>query len=152
MTTNGKAHASVDPVAGTVTASIHVAASPQRVFEALHSQEITAWWVRPGVFDTRTWDADLRVGGRWAASGIGNGKPYVMEGEFVEIDAPRRLVQTWANPAMPAPPTTLSFTLEASQGGTLITLHHEGFKIPDICAATAAGWETSLERLADLLK
>ena len=63
-------------------ASIELEASPERVFAALISSEVTRWWVRPGVFDTREWTADVRPGGTWRASGIGRGNPYALEGEF----------------------------------------------------------------------
>jgi hypothetical protein len=41
--------------------SVEVAASPERVFRALASNEITEWWVRPGVFDTPALLAQLVV-------------------------------------------------------------------------------------------
>jgi uncharacterized protein YndB with AHSA1/START domain len=65
---------------GFVLTSVEVAASPERVFRALASNEITQWWVRPGVFDTREWIGDVRAGGRWRASGMTRGEPYVQEG------------------------------------------------------------------------
>jgi Activator of Hsp90 ATPase homolog 1-like protein len=69
---------------GFILASVEVAASAERVFRALASNEITQWWVRPGVFDTREWTGDVRAGGRWRASGMTRGEPYVQEGEFLE--------------------------------------------------------------------
>jgi hypothetical protein len=35
----------------------------ERVFQALASEEIITWWARPGVFDTREWSGEVRVGG-----------------------------------------------------------------------------------------
>ena len=32
--------------------------APERVFQALASNEISEWWLRPGVFDTREWTGD----------------------------------------------------------------------------------------------
>jgi hypothetical protein len=58
-----------------ILASVEVAVSPERVFRALASNEITEWWVRPGVFDTREWTGDVRAGGRWRASGMTRGEP-----------------------------------------------------------------------------
>jgi hypothetical protein len=63
--------ASCDAAQGRIDASVGISASPERVFRALTSDEICTWGVRPGVFDTRQWSGDLRVGGRWQASGIG---------------------------------------------------------------------------------
>jgi uncharacterized protein YndB with AHSA1/START domain len=128
-----------------------IAAPPQRVFSALASPEITRWWVRPGVFDTREWSGDVRPGGRWSASGIGGGNPYALEGEFLDVQAPQRLVHTWHLAGMPAAPTTVSYELEPTASGTRITLRHEGFASPQACTNTAIGWETSFERLKELL-
>jgi hypothetical protein len=62
---DGSARAVADFAEGSVVASVEIAASPERVFLALASKEIVDWWVRPGVFDTREWSGDVRVGGRW---------------------------------------------------------------------------------------
>jgi uncharacterized protein YndB with AHSA1/START domain len=103
------------------------------------------------VFDTREWTGDLRKGGRWRASGVVRGQPYVLEGEFVEVDPPTRLVHTWQRVGAPGAPTTVSYHLERLDGGTRITLRHEGFASNEACSGACAGWETSLERLAEHL-
>ena len=128
-----------------------VTAPPDRVFRALTSTDIIDWWVRPGVFDTRGWTGDVRVGGRWRSSGVGKGGPYVLEGEFLQIDPPRKLVHTWHLVGMPGVPTTVTYLLEPLQGGTRITLRHSGFTSPDAYESTRVGWETSFERLAETL-
>src|SRR5882762_2956095 len=70
---NTRARAVADLVDGCVIASVELATTPERVFLALASPEIIDWWVNPGVFDTREWSADVRVGGQWRASGIARG-------------------------------------------------------------------------------
>src|ERR1700737_1246587 len=110
-TITGVARAVADLGEGSILASVEIAASPERVFQALASKEITAWWVRPGVFDTREWTGDVRVGGRWRTSGIGRGKPYAIEGEFLEIDPLRKLVHTWHPVGSPEPPSTVTYVL-----------------------------------------
>lgn len=139
-------------VYGSLIATLDVQASPERVFHALASEEITQWWVRPGVFDTREWNGDPRVGGRWTASGIGGGNPYTLEGEFLEVQAPAKLMHTWHVAGAPAPATTVSYVLERSERGTRATLQHTGFTNAEACANTAAGWETSFEKLKELLE
>jgi len=89
------ARAVADVIEGCIVASVEIARTPDRVFQALSTREIVDWWVNPGVFDTREWSGDVRVGGRWSASGIARGAPYTLEGEFLEVDPPRRLVQTF---------------------------------------------------------
>ena len=63
-----RARAVADLAEGLILASVEVAAPPERVFRAVASKEITEWWVRPGVFDTREWSGDVRAGGRWRAA------------------------------------------------------------------------------------
>jgi uncharacterized protein YndB with AHSA1/START domain len=151
MITIGTARAAADLSRGLFLATVEVGATPDRVFEALTSADILQWWVRPGIFDTREWSGDIRTGGEWRASGLGRGNPYVLQGEFLDVDPPRRLVHTWQGAGAPGGPTTVIYELEAVEGGTRITLRHEGFEQRATCAATCIGWETSFEALAKLL-
>jgi uncharacterized protein YndB with AHSA1/START domain len=148
---NSSVRAVADLAEGNILASVELAAPPERVFRALASREILDWWVRPGVFGTREWTGDVRVGGRWGASGVGGGRPYAFEGEFLEIDPPRKLVHTWRGVGAPGAPTTVTYVLEPLGGGTRITLRHSGFTSRETCNNTAIGWETSFERLAEIL-
>jgi uncharacterized protein YndB with AHSA1/START domain len=146
-----RARAVADLKDGLVLASVEVSASPERVFQALASKEITGWWVRPGVFDTREWTGDVRAGGRWRASGMTRGEPYVQEGEFLEVESPRWLVHTWEGAGKGGVASTVTYLVEPIDGRTRVTLRHLGFASRDMCQAFAIGWETSLERLAEIL-
>jgi uncharacterized protein YndB with AHSA1/START domain len=146
-----KARFSVDIAEGHLIATTELAAPPERVFRALASKEIINWWIRAGVFDTREWAGDVRAGGRWRASGVARGQPYELEGEFLEIDPPRKLVHTWHRVGTQNPPTTVTYDLDRLDGGTRVTLRHAGFTSPETCTNTAIGWETSFERLAECL-
>lgn len=148
---DGKARAVADLPGGSVLAGVEVAAPPGRVFRALISNEVVDWWVRSGVFDTREWTGYVRVGGRWRASGMARGRPYTLEGEFLEIDPPLKLVHTWHGVGAPGALTTVTYLLEQLEGGTRITLRHEGFTSRESCANTCVGWEASFKRLAELL-
>jgi len=148
---NSGARAVADLVKGQLLACVEIAADPERVFRALTSKEITAWWVRPGVFDTREWSGDVQVGGRWRAAGMTRGQPYVQEGEFLEIESPRNLVHTWDGAGKPGALSTVTYLLEQVDGRTRLTLRHEGFASREMCNAFAIGWETSFDRLAEIL-
>ncbi len=148
---NSSARAVADVAGGLILATVDVAAPPERVFNALTSKEVCDWWLRPGVFDTREWTADVRVGGHWRASGVGNGRPYSLEGEFLEVDPARKLVQTWNVVGLSGEPSRVTYLLEALVSGTRITLRHSGAMTPAVCSNTAIGWETSFERLEEIL-
>src|SRR5262245_39610849 len=109
---NAGARAVADPANGQILAYVEIAAEPKRVFRALTSREITAWWVRPGVFDTQEWSGDVRVGGRWRAAGMSRGQPYVQEGQFLEIESPHKIVHTWEGAGKPGAPSTVTYLLE----------------------------------------
>jgi uncharacterized protein YndB with AHSA1/START domain len=148
---NSSARAVADLVEGLILASVEIAAPPERVFQALASKEVCNWWVRPGVFDTREWMGDVRAGGRWRATGVGKGNPYALEGEFLEVDPPRKLVHTWHAVGAPGAPSTVTYLLEPLEGGTRVTLRHSGVIAPQACTNTSIGWETSFERLEQIL-
>ena len=131
---------------------IDLPASPQRVFRALASKEVCDWWVRPGIFDTREWSGDVRPGGHWRASGVGKGgNPYALEGEFLEVDAPRKLVHTWHLVGTPSAQSTVTYALQEIDGRTRLTFDHSGFASPEAAANTKAGWDTSFARLVEIL-
>jgi uncharacterized protein YndB with AHSA1/START domain len=153
MATNAErpiARAVADLEQGEIVAAVELEGPPERVFRALTTSEVCEWWVRPGVFDTREWSADVRPGGLWRAGGIGGGRPYTLEGEFVEVHPPRLLAHTWRAAQEPAV-TTVRYRLDASETGTRLFLRHTGFTQPATCANTSAGWEASFNRLAELL-
>lgn len=49
-----------------------------------------------------------------------------ISGFTIELDANRRIVQSWRTPEFPdtAPPSRLVITLKSARGGTLLTLEH----------------------------
>ena len=145
------ARAVSDLVDGSVVASVEIAKTPDRVFQALASREVITWWVNPGVFDTREWTGDVRVGGQWSASGVARGAPYTLVGEFLEVDPPRKLVQTWQMKGTPGSPSTVTYMLETIPGGTRLTVRHSGIAAPDQRANVGAGWRSSFDQLAEIM-
>ena len=143
------ARAVSDVVDGSVLASVEISRAPERVFQALASREVIEWWVNPGVFDTREWSGDVRVGGKWSASGVARGAPYTLVGEFVEVDPPRKLVQTWHMKDAPGAPSTVTYMLETIPGGTRLTVRHSGIAAPDQRNNVGAGWRSSFDQLAE---
>ncbi|WP_437838287.1 SRPBCC domain-containing protein [Sorangium sp. So ce1153] len=150
MTTATKkraARAIADVTQGTILATVDIAATPERVFRALTSpEEVTRWWGSEETYRTTGWTMDLRVGGKWRADGRGSdGSPFSVEGEFLEIDPPHKLVQTWKPAWDGGHATTLTYRLEPIAEGTRVTVRHEGFAgRPESCRTHAEGWESVL--------
>lgn len=143
------ARAVADLDAGSILATVEIAATPERVFQAITSREIVDWWGKPGVFIAREWSGDVKVGGVWRASGVGRGgAPWELEGSFLEVDPPRRLSHTWRTPGSSADPFVVTYLLEEITGGTRVTLRHRGVSDRDSCMGACMGWESCLTQLA----
>jgi uncharacterized protein YndB with AHSA1/START domain len=143
----GAARAIADVSEGTILATVDIAVPPEQVFRALTTPEdLKRWWGADDVYRTTSWTVDFRVGGRWRAEGRNaEGKPFAVEGEYVEIDPPRKLVQTWKPDWDGGHTTTITYRLEPLADGTRLVMRHEGFKgRPDSCSGHASGWERVL--------
>jgi uncharacterized protein YndB with AHSA1/START domain len=149
------ARAVADLTEGALLARVEIAAPPERVFRALTTEELTKWWGADEVYRTTAFTLDPRPGGRWRTDGVGaDGTGFHVEGEVLEFEPPRRLVQTWkpswAEGSVPA--TTLTFSLEPVDGGTRLTLRHTGFLgHPELCDGHSQGWERVLDWLSAYL-
>jgi uncharacterized protein YndB with AHSA1/START domain len=132
---------------GIVVATVEIGAPAERVFRALTDpKELTQWWGSPDTYRTEEWTQDLRVGGSWRASGRGaDGHAFKVEGEFLEIDPPRKLVQTWKPEWDGGHVTTITYRLDAIDGGTRVTVRHAGFGDRfESCKNHGQGWERVL--------
>jgi uncharacterized protein YndB with AHSA1/START domain len=137
------ATATVTPDLDAIQAEIFVAAPPERVFQAITDPtQMAKWWGQNGVYRVTGGQSDLRPGGKWVSTGVGaDGAEFRVEGEYLEVDPPRRLVHTWKKPSWaPGLETIVRWELEPHgvhrlQGstpqkvgtGTLVKLHHYGF-------------------------
>jgi uncharacterized protein YndB with AHSA1/START domain len=144
----GTARAVADVTEGMLLATIDIAVPPERVFAAIASEQVVLWWGSPDLYRVTKWTGDVRVGGRWRSDGIDNrdGKPFSVQGQFLEVDPPRKLVQTWQYDWDPTKSvTTITWRLTAIPGGTRVVVRHEGFGDEhDACAGHANGWERVL--------
>jgi uncharacterized protein YndB with AHSA1/START domain len=140
------ARAVADITAGSILASVEIAVPPERVFQALTTEEVTKWWGSEELYRTTRWSSELKVGGRWRSEGRGaDGHAFAVEGEYLEIDAPRKLVQTWKPDWDQGQVTTITYRLEAIENGTRLTLRHDGFgERSASCDNHSRGWERVL--------
>ena len=121
-------------------------APPERVFRALVTDEVEHWWGSADTYRMVDWSADLRVGGRWTVIvRTADGKDLPASGEFLEIEAPRRIVQTrrydWDHPTLGRRETTVAYLLEPIATGTRLTICHGGFAgLTAAATEHAEGW------------
>lgn len=141
---NKGARAVADVTDGLILATIDIGVPPERVFQAITaSTEIVRWWGSDDSYRTEAWTSDFRVGGRWKGTGrSADGSAFTVEGEFLEIDPPRKVVQTWRPDWDQGEVTKVTYLLEAIDGGTRLMVRHEGFgNRADSCRGHAEGWE-----------
>lgn len=148
----------------TQTHRVWIDATPEAIWQALTAPEQLA---RYG-YGSRV-ELELRPGGVYRANSteemLAFGAPPVMvEGEVLEADEPRRLVQTWHalfGPEVAGEPfTTLSYELEPAVGGvTKLTVTHELDGAPataaivgGVVAEAGGGWGWILSDLKTLLE
>jgi uncharacterized protein YndB with AHSA1/START domain len=75
----------VDVGRSTILATVETAASPERIFHALTTNEVERWWGHPDFYRRTDWKADLRVCGQWSVNvRFVDGNTNVGSGEFAE--------------------------------------------------------------------
>jgi uncharacterized protein YndB with AHSA1/START domain len=146
----------VTPDQDVITGEIFIAAPPERVFQAITDpNQMPQWWGQPNMYRVTECKADLRPGGKWSSTGVSaDGTSFVVDGEYLEIDAPRLLVCTWIPSFAGRLKTVLRWELEPRQvhglqhrgpqkvgTGTLVKIHHSGFAgYPEAAKGHTQGW------------
>lgn len=151
----------------TLTARVErlIRAPRERVFDAWVRPELMRRWWRNGRGEELAGcELDARVGGRYRICQIGSGceevpgvaddYEWVMQGEFLEVDRPRRLVFTWNVNHPDEPPNTERVTIEFHEApeGTRVVITHEQIVVPRFRDGTERGWTALLESLARVLE
>ncbi len=145
-TQNDAARSVADVSEGLVLATVDIAAPIGRVFRALTSpDELPKWWGSADMYQTTKCEADFREGGAWRSEGRGmEGGTFQVGGVYTRIEPPHRLDMTW-KPDWETFESQVSYSLQAVDGGTRVTVRHSGFgDHAQACANHAFGWERVL--------
>lgn len=121
-------------------------ARPDEVWRALTDPtELDRWWT------TRS-ESEVETGGRFRyvwefEEAEKNGK---QEGRYVEVDAPHRIRYPWEAGVE----TEVEFRLEASDGGTELTLRHSGWQegMDEVREMISNAWGMFLGNLKSVLE
>ncbi len=111
-----------------VVGEIFIAAPRERIFQALTDpKQSVRWWGQNGKYHFNEFQMEVRVGGKWSCAGPSeNMGQFTVQGEFLEVDPPRKLAYTWSSSWMPES-TQVQWELEEQGSGTLLKLTHTGF-------------------------
>lgn len=128
-----------------IVTEMYIAAPPSQVFRALvDPQMVMKWWGGQGAgqsFRCTRFESDLRTGGTWRSSGIdGQGHPFEVTGEYLEVDPPRLLIQTWVASWTGPVKTLVRWELEPTREGTLLRHQHSGLAAHPEVAKSFRGW------------
>ncbi len=128
------------------------------VFEALTRPEHVRRWWGCGESALTVCEMDVRPGGNWRIVLRGpDGQAHPFRGEFLQIDPPRRVVQTFIYDVegLRDLPSTETLTLEERDGRTVLTttvLHlSQQARDGHLASGMEVGAKASLDRLADLI-
>jgi len=138
------------------------------VWKAWTDPERMKKWLGPKGFTSPVCKIDLRVGGRYLNSMRSpEGRDFWSTGIYREILMPERLVMTdsFADSEGNVVPATyyglsadfplelkVTVTFEEHDGGTKLTLKHAGIPAGEMREQTEAGWNESLDKLAENLE
>jgi uncharacterized protein YndB with AHSA1/START domain len=137
----------VTPDQDAIHCEIHIAAPPERVFQALTDpNQLAQWWGQQGRYRLTDCRADIRPGGTWKSRGVdADGKSFQTSGEYLEVDPPRLIVYTWLADWDGGTQSTVRLELLRSGDGTLVKLQHSGFATqPETGKHYSGGWPTVL--------
>jgi uncharacterized protein YndB with AHSA1/START domain len=139
---------------------VYIKATPQAIWDAITQPE---WAVKYGY--QAPVEYDLRPGGVYkgfaSAEMKAMGTPdVVVEGEVIEADPPRKLVQTWSPVWIEEPATRLTYEIaEGPNGVCSLTLTHDLENAPQTADQVAGrienaggGWPQVLSDLKTLLE
>jgi uncharacterized protein YndB with AHSA1/START domain len=124
----------------------YIQATPEKVWNALFDKELTRfyWGMRKNV-------SEWKVGSQWESRDYETDQAGT-GGTVLEIDAPKKLVLTWARPGDSDPPSKVTFLVEASFAGAVkLTVMHEELTEKGL-REISMGWPAILSSLKTLLE
>ena len=134
-----------------------IKASPSLLFELWTTPEHMKQWLGPRQYEMTLCEVDLRVGGGYRyVHRAPDGREYGFHGNYLQIDAPHRMVCTFVFEMFPQNEVVDTLTLEDKDGGTLVTTHSRHPSIEARNGHLAAGMERGMtegyERMEVLLE
>ena len=136
----------------SVTIVRRIKAPPAKVYAAITQPKLMMQWWSPDAGPTLSAEADVRPGGRFSiVFRLLNGDEHNPTGVYREVVPDKKLVFTWQWQGSPEGESLVTFLLEPFDGGTELTLIHEGLPDEQTCKSHEAGWKGLVDKLAGFL-
>jgi uncharacterized protein YndB with AHSA1/START domain len=141
----------ISPDHDTIHGEVFIAAPPARVFQALTDpSQMPLWWGQKEMYRVTKFESDVRPGGKWKSVGVNaKGETFEVGGEYLEVDPPHLLVQTWIASWSGTLATKVRWELQTQEDGTVVRITHSGFA-GNVSAANdhTQGWQRVLSWLS----
>src|SRR5690242_1967791 len=133
-----------------------IAAPPERVFQYFTDRKLFATWWGPEGMSSTAHVLDVRVGGAWRTTMHSrDGKNMTVGGTYRAVEAPRRLVFTWAwedDKGVRGSETEVTITFAAAPGGTKLTIVQKEFETAESRDQHGRGWNSTLDKLNRIVR
>jgi uncharacterized protein YndB with AHSA1/START domain len=151
----------VTPDLDAVVSEIHIAAPPERVFQALiDPKQVMSWWTGEDC-RIRNFTLEPRRAGRWTydteqtGMNVNGVSKFHCEGEVLEYDPPRALAYTWiANwHEDRSRRTVVRWQLDPESSGTRLKVTHNGLaQEPASRKDYSSGWTGVMQQLKQFVE
>jgi uncharacterized protein YndB with AHSA1/START domain len=146
----------VTPDQDAIVSEIHIAAPPERVFQALiDPKQVTQWWTGAEC-PIESFALEAKRGGRWhydskeGTVSVNGVTKFHCDGEVLEYDPPRLLSYTWFGNWQDDPKrrTVVRWELTPRADGTQVKMTHSGLaNLPIARKDYTGGWPGLIEQL-----
>ena len=128
----------------------YIRSTPEKVFEAITRPEVARrYWGHENV-------SEWTPGSNWQHVRDNDQRSVNIVGKVIEVDAPTRLVITWASPSQAADPDSYSrvtFEVAAYEGMVRLTVTHDELEAGSgMAKGIQQGWPIVLSSLKSLLE
>jgi uncharacterized protein YndB with AHSA1/START domain len=155
------ATAKITPDQDSVICELHIAAPPERVFQAIiDPKQVMQWWTSE-LCEIESFALDPRRGGRWSHDtkstkfNVNGINKFHCDGEVLEFDPPRLLAYTWTSNAHEVPnrSTTVRWELAPEGNGTRLKVIHSGLlQLPLSRQNYSGGWPGVIGQLKNFVE
>jgi uncharacterized protein YndB with AHSA1/START domain len=128
-----------------------IAAPPERVFQYWTDPKLFATWWGPEGMTSTAHALEARPGGAWRTTMRSpDGKGMTVGGVYRTVEAPHRLVFTWAwedDKGARGFETEVTVTFAAAPGGTKLVILQKEFETVESRDQHSRGWNSTIDKL-----